>query len=62
MHRVIGIVPLGIGITVIVFLWSQPFGEFHSPPLFFRIFGSFVALFFCLIGGGLVFGQLANPA
>ncbi len=61
MQRVIGIVPLGIGLTLLVSLWSQPFGGFHSPPLFFRIFGSFVALFFVFMGGGLVFGSMANP-
>lgn len=60
MQRLIGIVPLGIGLTVITFLWSQPFGGFHSPPLFFRVFGSFVALSFVLTGGGLLFGSMAN--
>ncbi len=48
--RLFGVVPLGIGVTVLGFLWSQPFGEFGSPPLFFRIFGSFVALGFVLFG------------
>ena len=41
-----------IGVTVIVFLWSQPFGEFGSPPLFFRIFGSLIASVFILVGFG----------
>lgn len=59
-QRLIGIVPLGVGLTVIISLWSAPFGQFGSPPLFFRVFGSFVALFFLLIGGALVFGA-ASP-
>ena len=47
-----------IGVTVIVFLWSQPFGEFGSPPLFFRIFGSLIASVFILVGfGGAFFPQ-----
>lgn len=52
LPRLIGIVPLGIGITVMAFLWLSPFGAFHSPPLFFRIFGSFIALGFILFGVG----------
>ena len=46
-----------VGVTVLVFLWSQPFGGFGSPPLFFRVFGSFIAIMFCLVGfGGAIFG------
>jgi hypothetical protein len=52
-----GIVPLGIGLTVIGFLWFTPFGQFHSPPLFFRIFGTFVALPFVFIGAAAIFGR-----
>lgn len=52
--RLIGIVPLGIGLTVLGFLWVPAFNEFDAPPLFFRIFGSFVALFFVLLGGGMI--------
>jgi DNA-directed RNA polymerase subunit RPC12/RpoP len=48
---VIGCVFGGIGLLVLGFLWSQPFGEFHSPPLFFRLFGSMIAIPFVLIGG-----------
>ena len=60
-QRLIGIVPLGIGLTVIGFLWGAPWDAFDSPPLFFRIFGSFVAMMFVLIGGGLVFGKMPSP-
>ncbi len=46
-----------VGITVIVFLWSQPFGQFGSPPLFFRIVGSFIGIIFVAVGfGGAFFG------
>lgn len=41
-----------IGIAVIVFLWSADNG-FHSPPLFFRIFGSLIALGFVAMGFGV---------
>lgn len=57
--RLFGIIPLGIGLTTIGFLWGTPFGGFGSPPLFFRIFGSFVALGFVLVGAGILFG---NPS
>jgi hypothetical protein len=57
MARLFGIVPLGIGLTVLGFLWFSPFGEFHSPPLFFRIFGTFVALPFVFIGAAAIFAS-----
>jgi len=60
LARLMGIVPLGIGITVLVFLWGTPFDQFGSPPLFFRVFGSFIALAFVLIGGGIVFGNMTT--
>ena len=65
LPRLMGIVPFGIGLTVLGFLWGAPFGEFGSPPLPFRIFGSFIALAFVLVGvgfftaGGLV-GKLGS--
>ena len=52
--RLVGIIPLGIGLSVLGFLWLTPFNEFGSPPLFFRIFGSFIALAFVLVGGGMI--------
>lgn len=56
MARLIGIVPLGIGLTVLTFAWSNSFdGGFGGIPIFFRMFVSFIALFFILIGGSLVF-------
>ena len=45
---VFGIVFGGIGLTVIGFLWgTRGFGE---PPLFFKLFGSFIALAFVAVG------------
>jgi hypothetical protein len=57
MVRLFGIVPLGIGLTVLGFLWLTPFHEFGSPPLFFRLFGSFVALPFVFVGAAALFGN-----
>jgi hypothetical protein len=56
MARLIGIVPLGIGLTVLTFAWSNEFdGGFGNIPIFFRIFTSFIALAFILTGGAIVF-------
>lgn len=57
------IIPFGIGMTVLIFLWSAPFGEFHSPPLFFRVFGSFIALAFVMTGIGIFVGagKIGDP-
>jgi DNA-directed RNA polymerase subunit RPC12/RpoP len=54
----IGLIFAGIGVTVLVFLWGAPFGEFGSPPIFFRIFGSFIALSFVIIGGAICVGSV----
>jgi hypothetical protein len=59
--RIFGIIPLGIGLTVLGSLWLAPFNQFGSPPVFFRIFGSFIALGFILQGTVMVFG-LGTPA
>jgi DNA-directed RNA polymerase subunit RPC12/RpoP len=53
---VFGFVFGGIGLTVIGFLWTERgFGE---PPLFFKLFGSFIALAFVAVGGLLFFSAL----
>lgn len=63
---VFGFVFLGVGLTVLGFLWLTPFNQFGSPPLFFRIIGSFVATAFVATGGGFAYaaitGKLMNPA
>jgi hypothetical protein len=51
LGAVVGFVFAGIGVTLLVFMWAAPFGEFGSPPLFFRIFASFIAIAFVAIGG-----------
>ncbi|OAI56715.1 hypothetical protein AYO47_08750 [Planctomyces sp. SCGC AG-212-M04] len=63
MVRLIGIVPLGIGLTTITFAWSNEFGGFGQVPIFFRLFTSFIALGFILIGGTILFagGGLMPP-
>jgi hypothetical protein len=54
---VFGFVFFGVGLTVLIFLWSAGDG-FGSPPLFFRIFGSFLAIAFVAMGGTLGIGSL----
>lgn len=54
-----GLLFLGIGVSVLIFLWAQPFGNFGSPPLFFRIFGSFIALGFIAFGLAMAAGAFA---
>lgn len=50
----------GIGLAVLSFLWLTPFNQFGSPPLFFRIFGSFIALMFVVMGGGTLAAAIAG--
>lgn len=57
---VIGCVFAGIGLTVLGFMWSQPFGDFGALPLFFRIFASFIAIPFVLIGGLTAYSSLTG--
>lgn len=56
--RVFGFAFGGIGVAVLCFLWGAPFGAFGSPPLFFRVFGSFIALPFIAFGIAALFGKL----
>jgi hypothetical protein len=55
---VFGFAFAGIGLTVLVFLWAAPFGEFESPPIVFRLFGSFIALVFVAVGGTVLVGSI----
>jgi DNA-directed RNA polymerase subunit RPC12/RpoP len=57
---VFGFAFAGIGLTVLAFLWGTPFNTFGSPPLFFRIFGSFIALCFVAAGGSTLFAAIAG--
>ena len=53
---VFGLIFAGIGLTVIVFLWGALRDGFGSPPLFFRVFGTFIALAFVAFGGTMAVG------
>ncbi len=57
---IVGCVFAGIGITILGFLWSQPFGGFGSPPLFFRIFGSLIAIPFIAIGSFTAYSAITS--
>ena len=59
---VFGFIFGGIGLTVLIFLWGTPFDEFGSPPLVFRIFGSFIAIGFVAFGGTMAFAALRGPS
>jgi hypothetical protein len=61
---VFGITFGGIGLAMIFFLWSQPAG-FGSPPPFFKVVGTLIALPFMAFGaaallGGLGFAKFAQ--
>ncbi len=60
-ERLIGIVPLGVGLSVIAFAWSSPLGGFGAMPVFFRLFITFIALGFVLTGAALLSGQMTDP-
>lgn len=49
---VFGLAFAGIGLTVIISLW---FGGMGDPPVFFKLFGSFIASVFVAMGGGMAF-------
>ena len=46
------LVPIGVGTTVLWFMWIGSDNGFGAPPVFFKVFASFIALGF--IGFGLV--------
>lgn len=48
----------GIGVSLLVFLWMAPFDAFGSPPLFFRVFGSLIAICFVAVGTTLFIGAI----
>ena len=56
---VFGFVFGGIGLTVLGSLWGERgFGE---PPLFFKLFGSFIAIAFVAVGGITLFAAIKGP-
>ncbi|MBI1310539.1 hypothetical protein GC176_04460 [bacterium] len=58
LPRLIGIVPLGVGLSVLGFTWGGGMdgGPGGGPPVFFKLFFSFVALGFVLFGLAAFFG------
>lgn len=61
LGAVIGFIFAGLGLTVLGFLWTA--SGFGEPPLFFKVFGSFIALAFVALGGTAFFSALkAQPA
>ena len=51
----------GIGLTVLGFLWFGDDG-FGGPPVFFKLFGSFIAIVFVVMGGAMGFAALSAQA
>jgi len=51
----------GIGLTILIFMWTKSFNDWDSPPLFFRVFASFLAIPFIITGFGALAGGL-GPA
>ncbi len=54
---VFGIAFAGIGLTVIIALWSGGMGD---PPVFFKLFGSFIAIVFVAMGGAMAYGAITG--
>lgn len=59
LGAVFGFVFGGIGLTVIFHLWTE--SGFGEPPLFFKLFGSFIALAFVAMGGTLFLSAFKGP-
>lgn len=58
LGMVMGVVFAGIGLTVIGGLWTD--SAFGGPPLFFKMFGSFIALAFVAFGWTFFFSALGG--
>jgi hypothetical protein len=48
-----------IGLTLLIALWTG-MGDFGSPPLFFKVFASFIALAFMIMGFGVPLAALSH--
>ncbi len=57
---IFGFAFFGIGLTVLGFLWLTPFDRFDSPPIFFRIAGSFIAICFVGFGGTMAWSAISG--
>lgn len=62
LARIMGVCVGGIGLTVLAFLWGSSWNSFHSPPLFFRIFGTFIAIPFVGFGISAFFLKASNAS
>ena len=60
LPRLFAFFPIGVGLTLLIGLWG---GGMGNPPLMFRVFGSFVALFFMMVGAGIftTMGKVGDP-
>ncbi len=47
-----------VGLTLLIFLWSQSPHEFGAPPLIAKMFGSFIAIAFMAMGFGMPISAL----
>jgi hypothetical protein len=47
-----------VGVAVLIFLWAPSSDGFGAPPLFFRMFGSLIAIAFMAMGFGLPISAL----
>lgn len=54
------LVPLGVGLSVLGLVWSEPFVGFGSIPIFIRLFASCVAAPFVLIGLAGIYGAFTG--
>ncbi len=50
----------GIGLSLLGFMWLSDHNEFGTPPLFFRVFASFMAIPFVAIGGATFYSGLTG--
>jgi hypothetical protein len=57
---IFGFVFAGIGITVLIFLWTAR--GWDAPPLFFKVFASFIAIAFVGVGTTVFFSSLLAGA
>ena len=58
---VFGVISFLVGLLVVVWMCSQPLGEFGSPPLFIRLFFSLIAVAFMAAVGTTVWGVFFGP-
>lgn len=58
--KLVAVFPTGVGLCLLIGLWT---GQMGSPPFMFKVFGSFIAFFFMVVGFGFFkAGDLAsNP-